>query len=109
MRWFLLAFFALVVRAAAAWWLGPGPFGPDGPGVEAAAVIGGHPYPLHPILAGLFGARAVSVMAGIVTVLACTALGQRWGRCFWGPGLTIACAPLLVYPSALAGGDALAG
>lgn len=108
MRWALLAGLALAVRLAAAWWLGPGPFGPDGPGAQAAAVLGGHPYPLHPLAIGLVGARGVSLVAGTVTVLACAALGERWGRRFWGPGLAAACAPLLVYPSALAGGDALA-
>ncbi len=107
-RWALLAAVALAVRVTAAWWLGPGPFGPDGPGAQAAATLGGHPYPLHPFLIGVFGARPLSILAGVVTVLAAAALGVRWGRCFWGPGLAAACAPLLVYPSALAGGDALA-
>jgi hypothetical protein len=59
-------------------------------------------------LIGLFGARVLSVLAGTLTVLACASLGERWGQCFWGPGLAAACAPLLVYPSALAGGDATA-
>ncbi len=107
-RWFLLAALALAVRWTAAWWLGPGSFGPDAPGAEAAVILGGHPYPLHPIGIQLLGARGLSVISGVVTVLACAALGLRWGRCFWGPGLAAACAPLLVYPSALAGGDAAA-
>ena len=107
-RWVLLGGLALALRVLAAWWLGPGPLGPDGPGAEAAAVLGGHPYPLHPALIGLFGARPLSLVAGTLTVLGCAALGLRWGDRFWGPGLAAAAAPLLVYTSALAGGDALA-
>ncbi len=107
-RWLLLGAIALVVRLAASWTLGPSPFGPDAPGAAAAAVLGGHPYPLHPWLIGLVGARPLSLAAGVLTVWACASLGESWGKAFWGPGLVAACAPLLVYPSALDGGDALA-
>ena len=98
---------ALGLRALAAWWIGPGVFGPDGSGATAAVTLGGHPYPLHPLLIGLFGgARVLSVIAGAATAAAAAVMGRRLGGGLWGPGLAAACAPLLVYPAATAGGDA---
>lgn len=104
----LVAVVALALRALAAAWLGPGPFGPDGPGAIAAVTLGGHPYPLHPLLIGVLGARPLSVLAGALVAVAVGRLGSALGGSALGAGLLAACAPLLVYPSALAGGDAAA-
>ena len=103
----VIAALALALRALAAWWIGPGVFGPDGAGASAAVTLGGHPYPLHPLLIGLFGdARVLSVIAGAATAAAAAVMGRRLGGGLWGAGLVAACAPLLVYPAATAGGDA---
>jgi len=105
----LVTVVALAVRAAAAWMLGPGAFGPDAAGAEAAVVLGGHPYPFHPWLLGLVGdARVLNVVAGSLTAGAAAWMGQKIDAGPWGPGLVVACAPLLVHHSAMAGGDAAA-
>ncbi len=46
------------------------------------------------------------MISGAAAAAAAAAMGRRLGGGAWGPGLVAACAPLLVYPSALAGGDA---
>lgn len=105
----LVLLVALALRAVAVLWLGPGPFGPDGPGALAAVDLGGHPYPLHPLLIGLVGGpRLLSVLAGTLTAVCGALLGRQLGMGLLGPGLAVACAPLMLYPSALAGGDAAA-
>ena len=105
----LVALVAVVVRALAAWWIGPGPFGPDGSGALAAVELGGHPYPLHPLLIGLVGGpRLLSVLMGSLTAVCGALLGRQLGLGILGPGLAVAAAPLMLYPSALAGGDAAA-
>ena len=53
----LVAVVALMLRILSAWWLGPGPVGPDGPGALAAAELGGHPYPLRPLVIAVFGCQ----------------------------------------------------
>ena len=103
----LVALVALALRLLAMAWIGPGPFGPDGPGALAAVDLGGHPYPLHPLLIGLVGGpRLLSVLAGTLSAVCAALLGRQLG--ILGPGLAVACAPLMLYPSALAGGDAAA-
>ena len=105
----LVLLVALALRGLAAFWLGPGPFGPDGPGALAAVDLGGHPYPLHPLLIGLVGGpRLLSVLAGTLTAVCGALLGQQLRMGLLGPGLAVACAPLMLYPSATAGGDAAA-
>ena len=105
----LVALVALFVRALAAWWIGPGPFGPDGPGALAAVELGAHPYPLHPLLIGWVGGpRLLSVLMGSLTAVCGGLLGRQLGLGILGPGLAVATAPLMLYPSALAGGDAAA-
>lgn len=100
---------ALALRALAAWWLGPGPFGPDGAGAEAAATLGGHPYPLHPALIRLVGdGRVVSVLGGVLAVWAAGRMGARLGADRRASGLLAACAPLLLLTASMAGGDAAA-
>ncbi len=98
---------AFALRALAAWWIGPGTFGPDGAGATAAVALGGHPYPLHPLLIRLsLSAQWLSVFSGALTAVAAGMMGTALGRGPWGAGLAAAAAPLLLYPSALAGGDA---
>ena len=105
----LVALIALALRLLAYAWVGPGPFGPDGPGALAAVQLGGHPYPLHPLLIGLVGGpRLLSVLAGTLTAVCAGLLGRQLGLGISGPGLAVAAAPLMLYPSALAGGDAAA-
>jgi len=105
----VLLLVALAVRAGAACLIGPSPFGPDAPGVEAAAVLGGHPYPLHPWLVHAFGGlRVTSVVLGSLGVLGCARMTERLGGTPWSGGLLAACAPLFVYTSAIDGGDAAA-
>lgn len=48
----------------------------------------------------------MSVFSGAVTAVACAKLGQRLGGNPWTCGLMGACAPLLVLPASMAGGDA---
>ena len=105
----LVMLVALAVRAAAAWMIGPGAFGPDAAGAAAAVDLGGHPYPFHPWLIGLVGdPRVLNVVAGSLTAGAAAWMGRQIDAGPWGPGLLAACAPLLVYHSAIAGGDAAA-
>jgi len=98
---------ALAVRALAAALLGGGaPFGPDGTGAEAAVVLGGHLYPLHPALIGLFGsARALSVVSSALTAGLLGLYGRRLGLGAAG-GWIAAFFPLMVYTGALSAGDA---
>lgn len=101
-----VALLALGVHGAAAWVLGPGPFGPDGAGAQAAAALGGHPYPLHPALIGVVGSgRVLSLLGGALAAGAAAALGARWGAGV-GAGLGVALHPLVVLVAATAGGDA---
>ncbi|MCB9761869.1 MAG: hypothetical protein H6739_18715 [Alphaproteobacteria bacterium] len=103
-----VAVVALAVRALAVWWLGPGPFGPDGAGAAAAVALGGHPYPVHPLLIGITGGpRALSVLGGTLAAVAVAGMARALGGSPWA-GLVAATAPLLVHASALAGGDAAA-
>lgn len=98
---------ASATRLAAAAALGEGaPFGPDGTGAEAAAVLGGHLYPAHPWLIRLSGtARTLSLVSG---PLACAAL-WAWGRAVGlgsGGAWIAAFFPFAVYTGALSAGDA---
>jgi hypothetical protein len=98
---------AAATRLGAAHALGEGaPFGPDGTGAEAAAVLGGHVYPGHPWLIRLSGtARALSLVCG---PLACAAL-WAWGRAVGlggGGGWLAVFFPFAVYTGALSAGDA---
>ena len=103
---FLLVF-AVAVRAFAATLIGPEPFGPDAPGVDAAVVLGGHPYPVHPALVKLLGGmRPTSVLLGAMAVLGCARLSERLDGSPWSGGLLAACAPLFVFTGAMDGGDA---
>lgn len=103
----MLLLFALALRALAAWWLGPGPFGPDGAGAEAAVVLGGHPYPLHPALIQTLGdARLLSVLGGVLAAWSVGRMGELLGA--RASGVLAACAPLLLLTSAMAGGDSAA-
>ena len=102
-----LMLLAMLIRVVCSFLIGAGTFGPDGTGAEAAVHLGGHPNPLHPMLIGFFGGgRGLSVFSGAVTAVACAKLGQRLGGNPWTCGLMGACAPLLVLPSSMAGGDA---
>ncbi|MEC7240449.1 MAG: hypothetical protein VXW32_04370 [Myxococcota bacterium] len=102
-----LMLLAMVIRVVCSFLIGAGTFGPDGTGAEAAVHLGGHPNPLHPMLIAFFGGgRGLSVFSGAVTAVACAKLGQRLGGNPWTCGLMGACAPLLVLPSSMAGGDA---
>lgn len=96
------------------------PFGPDAPGIAAAAGTDplGHPYPLHPLLVAALtplaqgepdqAALVLSLLAGV----ALAGAGWTLGQVMLGDvgartiGAIIACAPLLVYPSLLGAGDA---
>jgi hypothetical protein len=81
--------------------------GPDAPGALAAVTLGGHPYPLHPLLIGaLGGAGRLSVVSGAVMAAAMAFAAPRLGGSALGVGLAVACAPLLVEIGALSGGDA---
>ena len=103
----VLMLVALGVRVAGALLIGPSPFGPDAPGIAAAVELGGHPYPLHPLLVGLIGGlRPTSVILGTLAVLGCARLTERLDGSPWSGGLLAACAPLFVFTSALDGGDA---
>ena len=95
------------LRGLAAWALGDGaPFGPDGTGAEAAVHLGGHLYPLHPLLIGVVGsARSLSVLSGGVVCAALGLLGKRSGL-GGAAGWIAAMHPLLVYTGALSAGDA---
>ncbi|MCP4810188.1 MAG: hypothetical protein GY913_24320 [Proteobacteria bacterium] len=105
--WLGAAAVAFVLRVVASMLIGPFPFGPDAPGVDAALVLGGHPYPLHPWLVSMVGdQRLTSILGGLVTAMACAQLGGRLGNGALGAGLVAACAPLLVLVGALDGGDA---
>jgi hypothetical protein len=98
---------AMFVRVVSSFLIGPGTFGPDGAGAEAAAHLGGHPNVLHPILVEFFGGgRGLSAFSGAVTAVACAKMGQRLGGRILVCGFLGACAPLLVVPSSMAGGDA---
>ncbi|MBL8616640.1 MAG: hypothetical protein JNM72_13600 [Deltaproteobacteria bacterium] len=102
-----LAALALGLRGLACWALGGGaPFGPDGTGAEAAVDLGGHLYPLHPLLIGLVGSgRALSVLSGGLSCALLGLLGKRVGLGGAG-GWIAAMSPLLVYTGALSAGDA---
>ncbi|MFM2247015.1 MAG: hypothetical protein RL071_3089 [Pseudomonadota bacterium] len=95
------------LRALSAWALGGGaPFGPDGTGAEAAVDLGGHLYPLHPLLIGVVGSgRALSVLSGGLCCALLGLLGKRVGLGGAG-GWIAAMSPLLVYTGALSAGDA---
>ena len=102
-----LMLLAMVIRVVCSFLIGAGTFGPDGTGAEAAVQLGGHPNPILPLLIGFFGGgRGLSVFSGAVTAVACAKLGQRLGGNPWTCGLMGACAPLLVLPASMAGGDA---
>ena len=104
-----VALVAAAVRLLGSAWIGPGPFGPDGPGIEAAVALGGHPYPGHPWLVALVGdQRLTSVLGGVVAAMATGWLCQRLGGRLLSGGLLAACAPLFVLVSVLDGGDAAA-
>ena len=98
---------AAAVRVAAAWTLGEGaPFGPDGTGLQASIVLGGHPYPLHTALLQPFAeVRTLSLLLGSLSPLLLWAWGRRVGL-GGGGGWLLAFLPLGIYPSALAAGDA---
>ena len=99
---------ALVVRMLGAIVLGEGaPFGPDGTGAEAAVVLGGHPYPLHILMLGVFGAdaRALSMLCGALNCVLLAVWGRRVGLGMAGGWLAVF-APLSVLPGVLAAGDA---
>ena len=102
-----LGLVATGLRALAAWALGGGaPFGPDGTGAEAAVDLGGHLYPLHPLLIGLVGSgRALSVLSGGLCCALLGLIGKRVGLGGAG-GWIAAMSPLLVYTGALSAGDA---
>ena len=101
-----LMLLAMGIRVVCSFLIGSGSFGPDGSGAEAAVHLGGHPNVLHPILIEFFGGgRGLSAFSGAVTALACAKMGQRLGGNPWVCGLMGACAPLLVMPASMAGGD----
>jgi hypothetical protein len=104
---FALLAFAFFLRLVAAWILGEGaPFGPDGTGAEAAVHLGGHLYPLHPLLIQIAGsARSLSVISGSLSCVWLLLLAWRLdlGR---GAGWALACFPTGLYTSALSAGDA---
>ena len=98
---------ALAIRVVCSFFIGVGTFGPDGTGAEASVTLGGHPDPLFPILISFFGGvRGLSAFGGAVTALACAKMGQRLGGNPLVCGFMGACAPLLLIPSCMAGGDA---
>ncbi len=98
---------AIFLAALGQAWIGGGTFGPDAAGAQASAVLGGHPYPLHPLLIRLFGsAGLLSILSAGVTVACGIRIATRLGASPLGAGLTLASAPLLLYPAFLAGGDA---
>lgn len=103
------AVLAVALAALGAWWLGPGPFGPDGPGALAATVLGGHPYPLHPLLIRAAGdPRVLSVISAGVLAGCVSVLAGRLHDSAASAGVLAACAPLLLLPACTAGGDAAA-
>ena len=96
-----------LIRAVGLVVVGGEGLGPDAPGALAAVTLGGHPYPLHPLLIGLFGgAGRLSVVSGAVMASALASVAPRLGGSALGIGLAVACAPLLVEIGALSGGDA---
>jgi hypothetical protein len=98
---------ALFVRLVCSVLIGPGVFGPDGAGVEAAVHLGGHPNVLFPQLVEFFGgSRGLSAFSGAVTAVACGKIGERLGGNLLVCGFMGACAPLLVVPASMSGGDA---
>ncbi|MEE2751467.1 MAG: hypothetical protein VX519_08545 [Myxococcota bacterium] len=98
---------AIFLAALGQAWIGGGTFGPDAAGAQASAVLGGHPYPLHPLLIRVFGtASLLSILSAGVTVTCGIRIAIRLGASPLAAGLTLACAPLLLYPAFLGGGDA---
>jgi hypothetical protein len=98
---------ALFVRLICSVLIGTGVFGPDGTGVEASVHLGGHPNVLFPWLVEFFGgSRGLSAFGGAVTAVACGKLGERLGGSLLVCGFMGACAPLLVLPASMSGGDA---
>lgn len=96
-----------LIRAVGLWMVGGEGLGPDAPGALAAVKLGGHPYPLHPLLIGLVGgAGRLSVLSGAGMASAMAFAAPRLGGSALGVGLAVACAPLLVEIGALSGGDA---
>jgi len=102
-----LVLLALSARLVGAWLLGEGaPFGPDGTGLEAAVVLGGHRYPAHVAAIGLVGsARTLSVVAGVACCALLWALARRWGL-RTGGAWWAALLPVAVYAGAISAGDA---
>jgi len=98
---------AMIIRVVCSFLVGAGSFGPDGTGAEAAVELGNHPNVLHPFLIDVFGGgRGLSALGGAVTAVACGKMGERLGGNLLACGFMGACAPLLVIPSSMAGGDA---
>jgi len=102
-----LVLLALSVRILGAWLLGDGaPFGPDGTGLEAAVVLGGHRYPAHVAAIGLVGsARTLSVVSGVACCALLWVLARRWGL-RTGGAWWAALLPVAVYAGAISAGDA---
>lgn len=95
-----------LIRAVGLVVVGGEGLGPDAPGALAAVTLGGHPYPLHPLLIGLVGgAGRLSVISGAVMTAALAWAAPRLGGSALGVGVAVACAPLLVEIGALSGGD----
>ena len=98
---------AMFVRLICSVFIGAGTFGPDGSGVEAAVELGGHPNVLFPVLVDFFGgSRGLSAFSGAATAVACAKMGERFGGRLLVCGFMGACAPLLVAPASMSGGDA---
>jgi len=97
----------MFVRLICSVFIGAGTFGPDGSGVEAAVELGGHPNVLFPVLVDFFGgSRGLSAFSGAATAVACAKMGERFGGRLLVCGFMGACAPLLVAPASMSGGDA---
>jgi hypothetical protein len=106
-RLYLLLLGAAAIRWISAWMLGEGAaFGPDGTGAEAAVHLGGHIYPSHIFLIGIFGsAQTLSLVLGSLSVLLMWSYGRTVGLGEGGAWL-MATMPMAVYPSVIAAGDA---
>ncbi len=98
---------AVALASIGAFWMGGGAVGPDASGAQAASVLGGHPYPLHPLLIKITGSgRILSILAAGVTAFCGVRLAPWVGGSPLATGLALAAAPLLLSTATGGGGDA---
>ena len=89
-----LVLLALSARLVGAWLLGEGaPFGPDGTGLEAAVVLGGHRYPAHVAAVGL----VLRVAREALAESAWPQRGEQLRRAARHPGSALSLPPGPIY------------